>query len=124
MIWLISGSREFPDEALARDIFEHCFQPGDTVVHGGAKGVDSWADSEAKSAGCTIEVYHPSWEAFGKAAGPMRNGDMLRALLDYKIQGKEVCAIVCWDGSSKGTKQMLGLVEQHGVRHILLKEVG
>jgi hypothetical protein len=118
MIWLISGSRKFPNEWVARAVFEECFDLNDTVVHGGAVGVDTWADSEAKSAGCIIEVYKPDWSTYGKAAGPIRNEHMVK----YVLGKADVKAIVCWDGKSKGTEHMLKLLQLEHIPYILIQE--
>ena len=51
-----------------------------TVIHGGANGIDSMADSWAAATRTKREVYPVTpeeWEKLGKAAGSIRNGVML-----------------------------------------------
>lgn len=47
------------------------------IVSGGAKGADTLADWYAKHNGIALTVYVPDWKAFGKAAGIMRNTDIV-----------------------------------------------
>lgn len=48
-----------------------------TIIHGGAKGADSLADEWAKANGVPVEVFPADWETHGKAAGGIRNRQML-----------------------------------------------
>lgn len=113
MIWLISGSREFPDERLARAVLRTQFKKDDIVCHGGARGVDTWAGEEAEKAGCKIKVFPAQWEKLGKSAGIQRNNTMFEAW--QRIERLRVRrALIFWDGLSMGTKHMLDLVEEYG----------
>jgi|TARA_Y100000310_G_scaffold146443_1_gene145775 hypothetical protein len=51
------------------------------VATGGAKGVDTIARAWALSNGILIRNYFPDWKKYGRAAGPIRNREML---LDFK----------------------------------------
>lgn len=51
-----------------------------TIIHGGANGVDSMADTWAAATRTKKEVYPVTpeeWEKLGKSAGSIRNGFML-----------------------------------------------
>lgn len=51
-----------------------------TIIHGGANGIDSMADSWACATRTKREVYPVTpeeWEKLGKSAGSIRNGFML-----------------------------------------------
>ena len=51
-----------------------------TIIHGGANGIDSMADSWAATTRTKREVYPVTpeeWEKLGKSAGSIRNGFML-----------------------------------------------
>lgn len=69
-----------------------------TVVTGGARGVDSWAEEEARLRGLCVEVFHANWETHGKAAGMIRNQLIVKA-------ADQVVAF--WDGKSRGTKNTI-----------------
>lgn len=93
------------------------FQQGDWVMHGGARGVDTWANEIAWEKGARVHLYQPDWQTYGKAAGPLRNDDMLTAWLNIETP-KGV--LVAWDGESKGTADMIGKLDRHGIAYILL----
>lgn len=78
--WLLCGGRDFHDQAM----FETAM--GDLVgmygcpkklVHGGAPGLDTMADIWAKRIAIEVVTCHADWDKHGKAAGPIRNEDML-----------------------------------------------
>lgn len=50
---------------------------GTTVVHGGARGADSIADLVARELGFEVRCYPADWTKHGRAAGPLRNAEML-----------------------------------------------
>ena len=48
-----------------------------TVVHGGATGADSLAESWAKSREINQHIYPAKWTTYNNQAGPIRNTEML-----------------------------------------------
>ena len=50
-----------------------------TLVHGGARGADTFAAEFAESLGWLTEVHRPAWDEYGKAAGLIRNREMLES---------------------------------------------
>ena len=46
---LVSGSRDFPSKALLMDVMRQSFRAGDCLIHGCARGVDSWAEEAVVS---------------------------------------------------------------------------
>lgn len=46
--------------------------------HGGCRGVDRGAGRVAKRLGIPVHVFEADWKRWGKAAGPMRNAEMVR----------------------------------------------
>jgi hypothetical protein len=107
---LVCGSRTWTDEdAIYRRLLglasEH---KGDvTVVHGRADGADRLAGRAADRLRLVEEAYPADWDRYGRAAGPIRNAQMLRSGIDL--------VIAFWDGRSKGTKHMLAISEKAGV---------
>lgn len=62
------------------NVISACGQREITIIHGGANGIDSMADSWASATRTKKEVYPVTpeeWEKLGKAAGSIRNGFML-----------------------------------------------
>lgn len=117
MIWLVSGSRDFPDEALARAIFRAQFKAGDFLYHGGARGVDTWAKEEAMKVDLQLMQYIPNWDR-GKSAGPRRNVEMFNA---WRLNHEPKHALILWDGRSRGTKHTLDLVSASGIPYTLIQ---
>jgi hypothetical protein len=86
---LVTGSREWTDHHLIRRELDRLVQRlGEDeqliVVHGAARGADTIADQEAYKINLrhgegviSVERYPADWERYGKAAGPIRNTQML-----------------------------------------------
>jgi hypothetical protein len=54
----IVGSRNYPSEPTVRS-YVRSLPAGTVVVSGGARGVDSWAEDEARRCGLEVVVYKP-----------------------------------------------------------------
>lgn len=89
----VIGSREFPDENKVREYVRN-LPTGSIVVSGGARGVDSWAEDEAKRNGLEVIVFAADWQKYGRRAGALRNTTI--------IETADVVAAF-WDGVSRGT---------------------
>jgi len=76
-IVLVSGSREFPSSQLVKDRIRTALTPGDRLMHGCARGVDTWAEDVAHAIGATILRRPVDWDRYGKRAGMLRNEAML-----------------------------------------------
>ena len=82
------------------------------VVSGTAKGVDSHGELWAKENGIPVKRFPANWDEFGKSAGCIRNQEML----DYAEQ-----VIVIWDGTSRGTKNMIDIAKRKKMMIYLLE---
>lgn len=49
----------------------------DELIHGGGTGADEAAANWAASVGLPTQVYRANWTAHGRAAGPIRNQQMI-----------------------------------------------
>lgn len=99
---LVCGSRHFYDWRLLENILYELNkeEPIKCIIHGGAAGTDSLAGQYAKYQYHEVEVYPADWGKYGKAAGPIRNKQMLD-------EGKPDLVIAFWDGKSPGTRNMI-----------------
>jgi hypothetical protein len=79
-----------------------------TIIQGGAKGVDKAAGHWAVGNNVPQEVYPADWEKYGKAAGPIRNKQMLD-------EGKPDLVIAFINPGSKGTRNMIDQAKKAGV---------
>jgi len=89
----IVGSRGYPDEQQVR-AYVRALPEGTIVVSGGARGVDSWAEQEARARGLSVVVHYPQWGTFGRSAGFKRN----QLIVESCTRG-----VAFWDGKSRGT---------------------
>lgn len=105
----IIGSRGFEDYPLfEKHILNRYYRERtglifDTVISGGARGVDSMAVRFAKEHKINLIEFLPDWDKHGKAAGPIRNEDIIN-------EATEVCAF--WDAVSKGTANSLSIAKR------------
>jgi hypothetical protein len=77
---LVCGGRDFKDHKwlFAELDAIHTKTPITLLVNGGAWGADDLASKWAISHRVPYEVHLANWNKFGKAAGPIRNAEMLR----------------------------------------------
>ena len=83
------------------------------VLHGGAEGADAAASAWCSQHGVWQEEHPANWQQLGKAAGPIRNGQMADTLLQYKRDGWRV-AVVAYPGGA-GTQSMIRHAERRGI---------
>lgn len=106
---LICGSRTWSDLETIKRYMRTL--PHDTVIiHGAAKGADSIAGNIAECWGMAVKAYPAQWNRYHKAAGPIRNKQML-------VEGKPdlVVAFTLDIHKSKGTANMVMQARNAGV---------
>ncbi len=83
------------------------------IINGGANGADSLANDIAMESGLATEQYFPQWDLYGKAAGPIRNKQMLD-------EGRPDKVVYFHDDieNSKGTKDMITISRRRGIEVI------
>ena len=76
----IVGSRGFTEQLLVYRAIEHLRNKHGaiTIVSGGAKGADTYAEQFAKTLGLATIIHLPDWAKFGKSAGFRRNDLIVR----------------------------------------------
>ncbi len=75
MVVLVCGSRFYSDYAKIYDYLKRL--NASQVLAGGCRGADTLAVRAARSLGVPFREFPADWQRFGKAAGPMRNQQML-----------------------------------------------
>lgn len=80
------------------------------VRTGDAAGVDTAAINTAKEMDWEYQSIKADWDALGKAAGFIRNHDIIRGA-DH--------ALIFWDGNSKGTAHDISLCHKYRVPYTL-----
>jgi len=110
---LVCGGRDFDHESIVWDILSgwkdrHIKRdrPWTTIISGGARGVDTHAESWAYGEELSRDIYPAEWKKYGKSAGYIRNRRMLE-------EGNPDLVIAFPGG--RGTAMMVELAEEAGV---------
>ncbi|MGL5692077.1 MAG: SLOG family protein [Bacteroidales bacterium] len=75
------------------------------IVSGGARGADKLGELYASHHGIPTIIFTPDWDKYGKAAGFIRNNDIIKA---------SDIVLACWDGISKGTEHSMNISKDTG----------
>lgn len=117
----VTGDRNWTDrvrieralDRLAADIpwMSHGVATLVTLRHGNARGADLLFAEAAEALGWQVVPYRAEWEKYGRAAGPIRNKQM--------VEAQPPADIVLWAHddieNSKGTKNMLEQCRKAGL---------
>lgn len=105
---LVCGGRDFDDHMLlVKTLLEYQTEkPITCIIHGNARGADTLADRFADLTGIPKEVYPADWDKYNKAAGPIRNAQMI-------TEGKPDLVIAFPGG--KGTANMIKQAKDAGI---------
>ena len=108
---LVTGSRDLKDYQTVYDALDEIYVQKSPliVIHGAARGADSFADSWAVfRANVTPVRVLADWENDGRAAGPIRNSRMLELNPDI------VLAFFQEGAGNYGTRHMTKLARESG----------
>lgn len=114
---LVTGSRYWVDRCVIFDALANWLNTAvmsdryPVLVHGGARGADSLADSVWRQWGFPVEVHPADWETYGKSAGHRRNAGMV-------ARGADICPAFPI-GESRGTRGCMALAEKAGITVIV-----
>jgi hypothetical protein len=81
----VTGGRNFNDYRLAHFAYVAYVDEGDVVIHGGAFGLDNLFGMIAQRGGSEVEVYRADWKHEGRAAGALRNQQMIDSGVDLLL---------------------------------------
>lgn len=101
---IVCGGRTFSDMELCYRTLDQVLadRTNIVIVSGHARGADSFGEEYAQEHGLRTCIFKPDWKRYGRAAGPIRN----REMLTYALDGKALI-VAFWDGNSKGTRDMI-----------------
>ena len=105
---LVCGGRNFTGDVTHALDSVNARQGVDLIIHGGAKGADSLAEQWAFRHEIDCLRVPAKWKLHGKAAGPMRNTEMLKLKPDL---------VVAFSGG-RGTDNMVRQAKVAGVKVI------
>lgn len=106
---IVCGGRDYHDKAALFRAMDkaHSLKPITFLIQGGANGADflgwTWGDERGVSCGS----YNADWKKHGKAAGPIRNAEMIS-------QGKPD-GVIAFPGGA-GTADMVRQAEAAGIK--------
>ena len=106
---LICGDREWTDEGTIAE-YVRSLPTGSVIIHGACRGADRIAGLVAEELGYEVEPYPADWATFGRAAGVIRN----RQMMD-EGEPDLVIAFHSDISRSSGTADMLSVAERSGV---------
>lgn len=98
---LIVGSRSIK----AFDLSPYVSKEVDTIISGGANGVDTLAEEYADKNRISKLIMRPAYARYGRGAPLKRNEEMVK-LAD--------AVLVIWDGKSRGTKYTADFAKKEG----------
>lgn len=113
--WKVENNIKIQDDAAKRKLYRaldtllHAIEGEGrnlTLIHGAAAGADSLSDGWAREREVEIEAYPADWETHGRAAGFIRNSQMLK-------EGKPNLVLAFPGG--RGTAMMVSLAEKNDV---------
>jgi hypothetical protein len=107
IVILTTGCRDWTDHnAVGNALYEETLGHTDIVVfHGDCPtGADKFVGECCDAVNLYCRAFPADWEQHGKAAGPIRNREMVKAALVIRNlnHGRVVC-LAFWDGESRGT---------------------
>jgi predicted Rossmann-fold nucleotide-binding protein len=113
---LVCGGRGFKDKEAVFQALDtvHEHHPITSIIQGGATGADTWAAGWAFEHKTECLCFVPDWKTHGKAAGPIRNQQMLR-------EGKPDLVVALPGGA--GTADMVRKARSAGIKIATLERV-
>lgn len=107
---IVAGSRVFDDYLLLKRTLDHLTRKLDksllVILSGHAKGADIMGERWCFEALVKSEIHHADWDKHGKAAGHIRNEEMVKVADSL---------VAFWDGKSTGTKHMIDIAKKKGL---------
>lgn len=104
---LVCGGRDYNDENKVFETLSE-YLPFE-LISGGARGADTFAQNYARVRGLVAHIFYPNWSEFGKAAGFIRNRQML--------DEGQPDLVVAFPGG-RGTEMMVKIAKEAGVEVI------
>lgn len=90
------------------------------IIEGGSKGADSLAREIADNRGYQVNEYKANWKKYGKAAGPIRN----REMIDKENPQIVIAFHDCKPGTQCGTQNTIDYAISKKIRVVLVSHRG
>lgn len=114
---LITGSRNWEDEELIKSSLLPYADKKVLLIHGDCRGADKISGEVAEELGFQISASPANWKLHGRAAGPIRNREMVNQAKKFKQAGIPTIVLAFHDNLhlSKGTKNCAEMAEKAGL---------
>lgn len=118
---IMCGDRKWSDERKIKRVLQRLYkvQPDTIIVHGACRGADEIVGRLATEMGFPVEAYPANWRRYGRAAGPVRNQQMINeSRMKSEQDGSQLSAVFAFHSDlehSKGTADMVGRAFKHRV---------
>ena len=112
MIVAVTGGRDFQHSHVVYNAMVELCRDATLLVHGGARGVDTFAAEAAASLGIPTLEFQADWDTHGRAAGPLRN----QRMVDF---GPDL--LIAFPGG-RGTADMVRRCAKAGIRTVQLTD--
>ena len=109
LVIVAGGGRDldWPPDRIAASLLEATAgRPVELLLHGGARGADRLIEKAARSLAWPVEVIAAEWGRYGRAAGPLRNGLLLRRALEEVTPAQASVLVVAFPGAA-GTASLV-----------------
>lgn len=120
---LVTGSRDWHDSELIRSVLQQHVNEEVTLIEGGCKGADCLCAKVANEFGFKVVEMPANWGKHGRAAGPIRNREMVNMLLSHIAKGKPGYMYAFHDNlsTSAGTKDCVEYARSKGITPLLIQ---
>ena len=121
IVILVTGARDWNDEQLIYEKLKEFVSRKVLIIHGCCQGVDMISDKVGKNLGFDILAKPAEWSHYGRAAGPIRNKEMINEVLKYKNLGVETIVYAFHDNvdKSRGTKNCVNQATKMGLKVVI-----
>jgi hypothetical protein len=113
IVVLVCGGRDYADRQRVLNVLDayNAAVPIGTVVHGAARGADTFAGEWARAhPGVEERAFPAPWATYGKSAGAIRNARMLRETKPHLV--------IAFPGG-RGTADMVRRARKSGVPRVV-----
>jgi hypothetical protein len=119
--FLVCGDRHWTDERTILSVLHSLKSEGGyrRLIHGDCVGADKIGGNIGQSLGFEVRAYPADWKTFGRAAGPIRNRQM--------VTEEPVELVLAFHNNltqSKGTKSMIEIARKKDIPVILCSSDG
>jgi len=116
---LICGDRNWSNKKkIMEELIKVAKENTALVIHGAARGADTLSGEVAKELGMRVATFPAQWEKFGKAAGVLRNIEMLDEKPDLVLAFHNDLS------KSKGTAHTVKTAQKRGILVKIISEKG